>query len=314
MVLVLSGEELDETGGRAVFSAIALSLAALSGAAGHGLTERRPELAGFGLAVVASALAALAATLWAIWIDEGDDEAIAKLAGSLAIAAFAGGHASLILGGRRRGEPAATETVRVLTLVALASLSVLGIAALTADFEEWRLLGVLGIGYVLGTLLIPLTRGGAGGRAASAADPPAGLDHVVIAVSDRARSDRFYSEVLGAEIVPRDGGRVAYRLGSAQLDVQAPGDEPAPLPRVPAAPGGADLCVRWRGPIEEAMAHLRRHGIAPVAGPVERDGAGGRGTSVYFTDPDGGLLELISYSDSGESPAGANSSAQPLMQ
>jgi catechol 2,3-dioxygenase-like lactoylglutathione lyase family enzyme len=32
-------------------------------------------------------------------------------------------------------------------------------------------------------------------------------------------------------------------------------------------------------------------------GPVARDGARGRGTSVYFRDPDGSLLELISYRD-----------------
>jgi catechol 2,3-dioxygenase-like lactoylglutathione lyase family enzyme len=30
-------------------------------------------------------------------------------------------------------------------------------------------------------------------------------------------------------------------------------------------------------------------------GPVPRDGAAGRGTSVYFRDPDGSLLELIAY-------------------
>jgi catechol 2,3-dioxygenase-like lactoylglutathione lyase family enzyme len=30
-------------------------------------------------------------------------------------------------------------------------------------------------------------------------------------------------------------------------------------------------------------------------GPVERTGARGTGTSVYFRDPDGSLLELISY-------------------
>jgi catechol 2,3-dioxygenase-like lactoylglutathione lyase family enzyme len=30
-------------------------------------------------------------------------------------------------------------------------------------------------------------------------------------------------------------------------------------------------------------------------GPVERTGARGNGTSVYFRDPDGSLLELIVY-------------------
>jgi hypothetical protein len=31
-------------------------------------------------------------------------------------------------------------------------------------------------------------------------------------------------------------------------------------------------------------------------GPVERHGARGSGRTVYFTDPDGTLLEFISYS------------------
>lgn len=34
-------------------------------------------------------------------------------------------------------------------------------------------------------------------------------------------------------------------------------------------------------------------------GPVERVGGRGTGTSVYFRDPDGSLLELISYEPSG---------------
>jgi catechol 2,3-dioxygenase-like lactoylglutathione lyase family enzyme len=33
-----------------------------------------------------------------------------------------------------------------------------------------------------------------------------------------------------------------------------------------------------------------------VAGPLDRDsGAGGRGRHVYFRDPDGRLLEFVSY-------------------
>ena len=42
--------------------------------------------------------------------------------------------------------------------------------------------------------------------------------------------------------------------------------------------------------------HLDRHGVEIVAGPLESDsGAGGRGRHVYFRDPDGSLLEFVSY-------------------
>ena len=39
------------------------------------------------------------------------------------------------------------------------------------------------------------------------------------------------------------------------------------------------------------------HGVTIELGPVERKAARGEGTSVYFRDPDGSLLEFISYSE-----------------
>ena len=122
------------------------------------------------------------------------------------------------------------------------------------------------------------------------------LDHVVIAVGDRGRSDAFYREVLGADVVERDG-RAFYRVGGQQLNVHAIGVSPAAVARIPVVPGGSDLCFEWPGPIDDAIAHLRRLGIAIEIGPLLRQGARGQGTSVYFRDPDGSLLELISYRD-----------------
>ena len=43
------------------------------------------------------------------------------------------------------------------------------------------------------------------------------------------------------------------------------------------------------------MAHLERRGVVVEMGPVPRPGARGQGVSVYFRDPDGSLLELLSY-------------------
>lgn len=122
------------------------------------------------------------------------------------------------------------------------------------------------------------------------------LDHVVIAVSDRRRSDAFYRDVVGAEIVER-GGRAFYRIGEQQLNVHAPGVRPAAVARVPVAPGNSDLCFEWPGSVADAIAHLERCDVAIELGPLRREGARGAGTSVYFRDPDGSLLELISYLD-----------------
>ena len=125
--------------------------------------------------------------------------------------------------------------------------------------------------------------------------PQVRLDHVVIAVSDWERSNRFYADVLGAELVELTYGRFAYHFGEQQLNVHGPGSEPQPRAADPVRPGNSDLCFRWDGPIEEAVEHLRRRDVEVEVGPDERSGARGRGRSVYFRDPDGSLLELISY-------------------
>jgi catechol 2,3-dioxygenase-like lactoylglutathione lyase family enzyme len=121
------------------------------------------------------------------------------------------------------------------------------------------------------------------------------LDHVVIAVSNWERSNLFYRDVLGAELVRLDGERWAYRFGDQQLNVHGPGATPGPVAANPVKPGNSDLCFTWEQTADEAVAHLRSHGVEPELGPVERLGGRGQGSSVYFRDPDGSLLELITY-------------------
>lgn len=121
------------------------------------------------------------------------------------------------------------------------------------------------------------------------------LDHLVIAASDWERSNAFYRDVLGAELVELDRGRWAYRFGEQQLNVHGPGSTPSPRAREPVRPGNSDLCFVWAGPIDDAMRHLAKTGVEVEEGPTTRPGAKGAGTSVYFRDPDGTLLEFISY-------------------
>ena len=120
------------------------------------------------------------------------------------------------------------------------------------------------------------------------------LDHCVIHVSDWEQSNAFYRDVLGAELV-QVGSGWAYRFGETQLNCHGPNVQATPLAAIPVMPGSSDLCFSWPGTIETAIAHLEQHGIGVEGGPVRRFGSQGYGTSVYFRDPDGSLMEFISY-------------------
>jgi catechol 2,3-dioxygenase-like lactoylglutathione lyase family enzyme len=122
--------------------------------------------------------------------------------------------------------------------------------------------------------------------------PGVRLDHCVVHVSDWERSNAFYRDVIGAELV-QAGERWSYRFGDQQLNLH--GVDARPVAKIPVPPGGSDLCFVWPGEIGEAQEHLGRHGVEIEMGPVERRGAKGVGTSLYFRDPDGSLLEFISY-------------------
>ncbi|MBD9367084.1 VOC family protein [Xanthomonas sp. XNM01] len=122
----------------------------------------------------------------------------------------------------------------------------------------------------------------------------AGLHHVAIIASDYARSRRFYTEVLGLEIVhevhraERDSWKLDLRLpDGSQIELFS---FPSPPPRVsrPEACGLRHLALRVAD-IEAAIAHLQAHGVA--CEPVRVDAYTGR-RFTFFADPDQLPLEL----------------------
>jgi catechol 2,3-dioxygenase-like lactoylglutathione lyase family enzyme len=126
--------------------------------------------------------------------------------------------------------------------------------------------------------------------------PKITFDHCVIHITNWEKSNAFYRDVLGAVVVTNGKGW-AYRFGRNQLNLHGPGLNPHPVARLPVQPGNSDLCFTWNGPIAEAMEHLKKHRVSIEEGPVGRNGAQGPGTSVYFRDPDGSLLEFIRTTD-----------------
>lgn len=121
-----------------------------------------------------------------------------------------------------------------------------------------------------------------------------GTHHVAVICSDYERSKRFYTEVLGLEVVAE-----AYREArrSYKLDLRLPDGTQIELfsfPGAPPRPSYPEACglrhlafaVRDLG---AAVAHLRERGVAVEAVRVD-EYTGKRFT--FFADPDGLPLEL----------------------
>lgn len=119
------------------------------------------------------------------------------------------------------------------------------------------------------------------------------LDHCAIGVSDWQAANRFWSEVVGAELVALPRGLWAYRFGDQQVTVHGPGATPNPPGKVPA--GTSHVALMWTGSVEQATDHLRRHNVEIEHGPAEVQAARGAARSVYFRDPDGSLVEFVCY-------------------
>ncbi|MBB3862113.1 catechol 2,3-dioxygenase-like lactoylglutathione lyase family enzyme [Novosphingobium hassiacum] len=130
-------------------------------------------------------------------------------------------------------------------------------------------------------------------------DGKVSLDHCVIASTDLDRTDAFYEAVFGATIEKPLPLFRQYRVGAQMINVHGPGlPELAPpelVARRPVQPGNSDLCFAWDGSEAELLHHLCTCGVVITVGPEQRTGARGPGTSYYFRDPDGSLLEFIIY-------------------
>jgi len=111
ILIILSGNELDDTSGQAIGTAVALAFFSLTAVAGSHLRLRQPQLELLGAATIClSALAFLVVT-WAIWSEDHWETA-----GIFLVLAVACGHSSALLTGRDQEEDDSVRRVRGGTL------------------------------------------------------------------------------------------------------------------------------------------------------------------------------------------------------
>jgi catechol 2,3-dioxygenase-like lactoylglutathione lyase family enzyme len=124
-----------------------------------------------------------------------------------------------------------------------------------------------------------------------------GIDHFAFAAAALEATCVFYDRLFGArthlDYAPNGKSLVRQiALGGALLSIHQAGNGLELVARQPNV-GGADICPRWSGHIESAMARLRAHEIMIVDGPSRRRTTDGLpALSIYFRDLDGNLLEL----------------------
>ena len=122
-----------------------------------------------------------------------------------------------------------------------------------------------------------------------------GIDHLVLTVEDLEASCAFYED-LGAEVVTFGDDRKAIRFGEQKINLHQV-DNNINLVAEEPTPGGGDFCLLTETPIEEVKRQLHKRDIEIITGPVERSGAVGTITSVYFRDPDSNLVEIGTYDE-----------------
>ena len=120
------------------------------------------------------------------------------------------------------------------------------------------------------------------------------IDHLVLTVSDVQKTVDFYRSVLGMQDETFGEGRKALVFGNFKFNLHPKGQEIVPHAHIP-TPGSIDICLISTTPILEVVKKLNQMKIRIEEGPVNRTGARGKITSVYFRDPDQNLIEVSNY-------------------
>lgn len=134
--------------------------------------------------------------------------------------------------------------------------------------------------------------------------PTVSIDHIAMPTANAERLIAFYKRLgfpLNNEEAWRAGKVPTFSIQvgeGAKINVHPEGYT-ASLRGPTAVPGCTDICFVWEGAVEECRTMLEEAGVEIIRGPVQRPGGRGRGKapslSLYARDPDGNLLEWMTY-------------------
>ncbi len=134
--------------------------------------------------------------------------------------------------------------------------------------------------------------------------PTAGIDHIAMPTANAERLIAFYKR-LGFAINNEEAWRAgtvsafSIQVGEYSKINVHPEGYTASLRGPTAVPGCTDICFVWDGPVATCQHMLQEAEVEVIQGPVQRAGGRGRGTtpslSLYARDPDGNLLEWMTY-------------------
>jgi len=186
------------------FAAVFFLLTAMAGVS---LTRNRPELAWLGHLTATASAFAVAGIALAIWGHPGDGTG--KVIAVMALLAFAGSQASLLLGLRSKGDSGNVLLLRNVALVLLALLTVLVTYAILSKGGglNGREVAVVAILYVLGAALLAVFRSTA--TTSPAPQPSPGASGA--ALIEQLRQNGFEPVDAPAETLGTPGHSVYFR-------------------------------------------------------------------------------------------------------